>query len=211
MSRGWQRALHAAAGVLATAALDACALGPQAKDPPASYDLGPARSQAVGPAIATTLLVPDIAAPAWLDGPGIVYRLGYENAARPQTYALSRWSAPPAALLTHRLRSRFTSAARGVVTGAHGARADYALRVELEDFSQSFDAPDRSRVTVRARASLVDVAGRALAAQRAFAVERPAPSPDARGAVAALGEASDELIEQLLRWTGEGVETARSR
>lgn len=211
MSRGWQRALHGAAGVLAAAALGACALGPQAKDQSASYDLGPARSQTTGPAIATTLLVPEISAPAWLDGPGIVYRLDYDNTARPQTYALSRWSAPPAALLTHRLRSRFASSVRGVVTGAHGARADYALRVELEDFSQSFDAPERSRVTVRARASLVDIAGRALAAQRAFAIERPAPSADARGAVAALGEASDELIEQLLKWTGEGIRTARSR
>lgn len=212
MNRGWQRALHAAASVLAATALGACALGPQAKDQPASYDLGPARSQAAaGPAIAATLLVPEIAAPAWLDGTGIVYRLAYEDASRPQTYALSRWSAPPAALLAHRLRSRFAYAVRGVVTGAHGARADYALRVELEDFSQSFDAPDRSRVMLRARASLVDVAGRALAAQRAFAIERPAPSADARGAVAALGEASDELIEQLLRWAGEGVKTARSR
>ena len=212
MTSGWRQALHGAAGILAVAALAGCALGPQAKEQPASYDLGPVRSHAAAnPGIPATLLVPEITAPVWLDGPGIVYRLDYDNAARPQSYTLSRWSAPPAALLTHRLRGRFAPAVRGIVTSAHGARADYALRVELEDFSQSFDAPDRSRVAVRARASLVDVAGRALIAQRAFAIERPAPSPDARGAVAALAEASDELIEQLLAWVGEGVKTPRAR
>jgi len=205
----WQQALCCAAGVLA-AALAGCSLGPQAREQPASYDLGPPRPQAAaGPALAVTLLVPDITAPAALDGLGIVYRLDYENAARPQAYTLSRWSVPPAALLTQRLRDRFAPAVRGVVTGSHGARADYALRVELEDFSQSFAAADRSRVTARARASLVDVASRALVAQRVFAVERAAPSPDARGAVAALGQAGDELIEQLLAWTGESLKTAR--
>lgn len=212
MTSGWRQALQGAAGMLAAAALAGCALGPQAKEQPASYDLGPARDHAAaGPVIAATLLVPEFAAPAWLDGPGIVYRLDYDNAARPQSYTLSRWSAPPAALLTHRLRGRFAPALRGIVTGAHGARADYALRVELEDFSQSFEAPDRSRVAVRVRASLVDVAGRTLVAQRAFAIERPAPSPDARGAVAALGEAGDELIEHLLAWVGEGLKAARAR
>ena len=209
----WREAHFGAAVAVIAAALAGCALGPQTREQPVSYDLGPPRSHAAAnPRIAATLLLPEVSAPAWLDGQGIIYRLSYENAARPQAYAQSRWAAPPAALLTQRLRGLFAAAAvSGIVTGSDGARADYALRVELEDFSQSFDAPDRSRVTVRARASLVDVAGRALAAQRAFAVERPAPSPDARGAVAALGEASDELIEQLLRWTGEGVETARSR
>ena len=210
MTTVWRKALHGAASILAVTALAGCALGPQAKEQPASYDLGPPRNPAAaGPVIATTLLVPEVTAPAWLDGQGIVYRLDYDNAARPQSYTLSRWSSPPAALLTHRLRGRFAPAVRGIVTGAHGARADYALRVELEDFSQSFDAPDRSRVVVRARASLVDVAGRTLVAQRAFAIDRPAPSADARGAVAALGEAGDELIEQLLAWVGEGLKTAR--
>jgi cholesterol transport system auxiliary component len=212
VTSGWRQALLGAAGILAVAALAGCALGPQAREQPASYDLGPPRNHAAGgPVIATTLLVPEITAPSWLDGQGIVYRLDYDNAARPQAYALSRWSAPPAALLAHRLRARFAPAVRGIVTGAHGTRADYALRVELEDFSHAFDAPDRSRVTVRARASLVDVTGRTLIAQRAFAIERPATSPDARGAVAALGEAADELIEQLLAWVGEGVKTARAR
>lgn len=156
------------------------------------------------------LLLPGVNAPGWLDSSGIIYRLNYQDAARPQAYARSRWAASPAQLLTQRIRSRFAAAAVGVVTGSEGARADYALRVELEDFSQSFDAPDQSRVAVRARATLVDLASHALHAQRAFALERPA-TPDAAGAVGALGEASDALIEELLGWTAQNVKDRVSK
>src|SRR5689334_19050833 len=141
------------AGILAIGVLSACSLGPPQREPSASYDLGPARAAAApGQAIAATLLLPDVSAPGWLDGNGIVYRLNYENAARPQAYAGSRWVAPPAALLTQRLRSRFAQRARGVVTGADGVRADYVLRVDLEDFSQVFSTQASSQVALRARA-----------------------------------------------------------
>ena len=188
---------------VALAGLTACALGPQ-REPAVSYDLGPRASKAAPGAIPALLLVSEMTAPAWLDGHGIVYRLSYDNSARPQTYAASRWVAPPPALLTQRVRSRLADAG-GVVTGSDGARADYALRIELEDFSQYFSSPSASRVALRARASLVRLADRALVAQQVFSAGRDAPSADARGAVAALGQASDELIEALTRWTGEQV------
>jgi len=200
-----------AAAVLAAAALAGCGLAPQQRQTD-TYDLGPPRAYAgAGPAIAATLMLPDVSAPSWLDGHGIVYRLSYENDARPQAYANSRWVAPPAALLTQRLRSRFASGAGGVVTGADGTRAEYGLRVELEDFSQSFSAAGTSRVVLRARASLVRLADRQLIAQRVFVVERPAPTPDARGAVVALGEASDEAVESLAQWTGGQIKALRTK
>ena len=207
----WRMAFLGAA-TLFTMALAGCSLGPQMKELPASYDFGPSRGQSAAPRIAATLMLPEVTAPPWLNGPGIVYRLNYDNAARPQAYTLSRWAAPPAQLLTQRLRSRFAEAAAGgIVTGADGARADYALRVELEDFSQSFDSPTTSRVEARARASIVNLATRTLVAQRVFARERPATSLDARGAVAALSTAGDDLIEELLAWTGEQLKPAGAR
>ena len=200
-----------AAAVLAAAALAGCALGPKIQQTD-TYDLGPPRAYAgAGPSVAATLLLPDVSAPSWLDGHGIVYRLSYENDARPQAYANSRWVAPPAALLTQRLRSRFAAGPGGVVTGADGARAEYGLRVELEDFSQSFTATNASRVALRARASLVRLADRLLVAQRVFVVERPAPTPDARGAVVALGDASDEVVESLVQWTGGQVRARQAK
>ncbi|MDH3288476.1 MAG: ABC-type transport auxiliary lipoprotein family protein [Betaproteobacteria bacterium] len=190
--------------------LASCALMPPPRDESARYDLGPPPHQErANPALSAIVLLPDVTAPSWLDGKGIVFRLAYEKPARLQTYAQSRWKAPPPALLSERLRGRFAAATqRGIVTSDDGARADYKVRVALEDFSQTFSAPGTSRVVVRARASVVNLQHRTLVAQRVFVFERPAPSPDARGAVAALADASDELIEELLEWTSEQLRAA---
>ena len=206
-------ALCGCAMTLLAGAIMGCSIGPKMTEQPASYDLGPPRHHAAAnPGINATLFLPEVGAPPWLSGNGIVYRLNYENAARPRSYTLSRWTAPPSALLTQRLRSRFAAAAAsGIVTGADGVRADFQLSVELEDFSQFFDAPGSSRVAVRARASLVSLANRTLIAQREFAAEQAAASPDAAGAVQALSAASEELVESLLKWTEERLGSAKSR
>ena len=55
--------------------LGGCAIGPQVKELPASYDLGPQRAYVQeNPRIRTVLLLPVVSAPAWLDGSGIIYR-----------------------------------------------------------------------------------------------------------------------------------------
>jgi cholesterol transport system auxiliary component len=205
--------LCGAAIALVVGMLAGCGIGPKMTEQPATYDLGPARAASSGTAsIPATLFLPEVSAPAWLGGNGIIYRLTYDNAARAHAYTQSRWTAPPSALLTQRLRSRFAAAApKGVVTGIDGVRAEYMLRVELEDFSQQFDAPASSRVAVRARASLVSLASRALVAQREFTLELAAPTPDAAGGVQALGAASEELVESLLRWTEERLKAAKSK
>jgi len=206
------RTSRGGAAVLVCLWLGACSIGPAPTQPPADYDLGPPRSHAESsPRMPVTLLLPDALAPAWLNGTGIVYRLNYETGSRTQSYALSRWAAPPPALLSDRLRSRFAAAVSGVVTRPDGARADYLLRVELEDFSQTFDAPGSSSVALRARASLVRLPDRTQVAQRIFALERPAPTPDAPGAVRALGAVSDAFLENLLAWTQERVSAAVRR
>jgi len=205
-------ALCGAAIILTAGALTACSIGSQ-KEQPATYDLGVPRNHPVsGSGMTAIMVLPDISAPEWLNGNGIVYRLNYENASRPQAYALSRWTAAPSALLTQRVRSRFAAAAaNGIVTTPDGVRADYLLRVDLEDFSQSFDAPNSSRVALRARASLINLANRTLVAQRVFAVEHAAPTPDAPGAVQALSTASEEFVESLLNWTDERLKSAKGK
>lgn len=191
------------AGVLMLGAqllLGACSVGPPAREAPAVFDLGPARAAvAASTRPRAALSLPAVTAPAWLDGAQISYRLVYADAARPQAYAQSRWAAPPAALLTQRLRTRF-AAAMDVVTGQASARAEYALHVDLDDFSQSFSAPENSVTVVSARASLVHVASRRLVAQRTFRLERPA-APNATGATGALAQAGDAVIENMLDWT----------
>lgn len=184
-------------------------LGPQIKEQPAGYDLGPLKNYPrETPGIDVALLLPDVSAPAWLDNQGIVYRLNYQDATQPRVYAHSRWAASPALLISQRVRNRFAAAASGIVTAGDGTRADYALRIDLEDFSQAFDAESRSRVSMRVRASLINIVGRALVAQRTFALERPA-APNAEGAVKAFSEASDAMIDSLFEWTAQSLKDAK--
>ena len=188
-----------------TSLFGGCTLGPEKRDAPAVFDLGSQRvNPATAPSVNAILLIPPVAASAWLDTPNIQYRLTYKDAGRPDAYAQNRWVMSPALLLTERLRARFATASRGVVTGQDGAIADYALRIELEDFSQSFDDAQVSKVTARLRASLINLNTRALHAQRTFSAERPA-APNAPGAAQALTAAGDAVIEELVMWAAQSI------
>lgn len=197
--------------VLLVLLLGACSVGPEKKDAAATYDLGglppPAAAQS---RIKASVLVHAVAAPSWLESYAIVYRLNYQDGARQLTYANSRWAAPAAALLTQRLRAQLAAASDGgILSIADSASADYALRIELEDFSQVFDTADASRAVVVARASLVNVARRTLQAQKTFRIEKPAPSANAEGGVRALSVASGELIDAVVAWTAASLAQGR--
>ncbi|OXH83642.1 ABC transporter, partial [Burkholderia multivorans] len=72
------------------------------------YDLGPATpvgSVGSGPA----LKVLDVSAPEAFDSDKFVYRLAYADAQRMAVYRDSRWIAPPAQLLTQRLRGALSA------------------------------------------------------------------------------------------------------
>ncbi len=180
--------------------LTACVGAPPAPMP-TTYDFGlSAPAIAVDQPLPGTLAIATITAPAWLASDGIIYRLAYDNAARPQVYAQSRWVAPPSELLGQRLQQRLANVAAGGLTdGASSVTADYLLRVELEEFSQVFDARNRSRAVVRARASLIDQQQGTLVAQQEFNAEHPAP-PDAAGAAHSLRGASDAVLSKIVGW-----------
>jgi cholesterol transport system auxiliary component len=196
--------------VLATLALAGCVMA-RTQTPAAVYDFGQQRlatasdSEAPGNGrLKASLLVADATAPAWLDSTAIHYRLAYHDLAQSYAYASNRWAASPAVLLTQRIRSRIAGISdEGVVSAADGARTDYTLRLELEEFTQVFDTIDRSRAIIKLRASLIETGSRSLLAQRSFDIERTAPSANAAGAVRALTEAGDKLIGNLIAWLTE--------
>ena len=193
-------------GLFVIALLAGCAAGPVSRDTPVAYDFGtPLKATAAAATIRATLLVYPVSAPAVLDTPAIAYRAAWQDAARRLTYTQSRWSAPPAELLDQRLRARLAAASEGVIGAGSGARSDYALRVELDEFEQVFDSAEASRGVIVARASLVAGARRALVAQRSFTVARAAASADAAGGVKALAAAGDELAEAITAWTAAVV------
>ena len=161
------------------------------------YDLGPAAS-AVTAGTGPALKVLDVAAPDALDTDKFVYRLAYADAQRMAVYRDSRWTAPPAQLLTQRLRGALSS--RGtVLEGADGVRAP-TLKVDLSEFEQVFDGQSQSHGAVTARATLMQD-GKVLG-QRTFVARAPSSTPDAAGGARALAAASDELVSQIAAWVG---------
>src|SRR5262245_25339055 len=178
-----------------------CSISPISSSPEVTqYDFGPDPAKTSPPALRQALLVYDVSAPAWLDSQSIYYRLAYQDATRPQAYADSRWVGSPAELIGARVRGRLAASGKGgVVHPADGMRASYALRVELDEFVQVFDAPGKSKAVVRLRATVLGKG--ALLAQKSFSIERAAATPDAEGGVRALIAASDAALDQLVTWT----------
>lgn len=172
----------------AATALSACSLAPTAA-PKAVYDLGPApATAAAGGALAWRIA--DVTAPPQLAGEGIAYRLVFQQAQRLEHYRDSLWAAPPAALLTQRLRERLAGA-----PGCAGKPAAL-LTVNLDEFEQVFASPSTSQAVLRVHATLW-TAGTPV--QQHWRIERPA-APDAPGAVRALAQAVDDWLPQLNTW-----------
>jgi len=152
------------------------------------------------------ILVPNATAPQWLDTPAIHYRLAYHSAVQTLTYANSRWSSPPAFLLTQQIKERIASGTHHlVIKDSSVAIADFELHIELEEFSQIFDSLSESHVSVRFRASVVNNAHR-LIAQKIFSTIQPSPEANAAGAVNAFAIVSDRLVDELVDWLNTTID-----
>jgi hypothetical protein len=84
------------------------------------------------------------------------------------------------------------------------------LRLELHEFSQLFDTPQRSRAMLQGNATLLDARHR-IVAERGVASEQPAATDDARGGVMALVAASEALGRQLATWLNDLEKAGRLR
>jgi cholesterol transport system auxiliary component len=182
--------------------LGGCAL-PEKPLRPAVYDFGPGLTSATSdrPAAGVpALALAEVEAPAALDSTAVLYRLAYADARQLRPYAQARWSMTPAQLLRQRLREALAQQ-RPVLNAGEGG-ASTLLRVELEEFSQLFEAPERSVGLLRLRATLLSVGptGERLLAQRSVVVQRPATAADAAGGVRALAQASDAATAELVQW-----------
>ncbi|KVE38148.1 ABC-type transport auxiliary lipoprotein family protein [Burkholderia sp. TSV86] len=191
-----RRPAFALAAVLALSSVAGCA-NTGAALTNVRYDLGPARP-AVSAGSGPALKVLDVGAADPLDSDRFVYRLAYADAQRIAVYRDSKWTAPPAQLLTQRLRAALSQ--RGAVLGGEDSVRAPVLKVELAQFEQVFDGRSQSHAAVTARATLTQD-GKVLG-QRTFVARAPASTPDAAGGAAALATASDDLVDQLVVWLG---------
>lgn len=193
-------------------AMAACSSLPQPPVRAEVYDFGPGQQAApapAAPAAARAIVLADVVSTGMPDADsGLNYRLAYTNVQQLRPYRDARWSQPPAQLLTQALRERLGQGRAVLTEGgagmrlADGARPD-VLRLQLEAFSQVFDAPQASHALVRLRASLARSTAHGneqLLAQRLFVVQRPAPTPDAAGGAKALAEAAGQLADEVAQW-----------
>lgn len=144
-----------------------------------------------------------------LDNMAVLYRLAYTDAQQLRPYSQARWSMPPAQLVRQRVREKlgqrravFSAGSSVALNRTQNAVLPLLLRLDLEEFSHFFNAPNTSVGLIRLRATLLEVtpAGEKLMGQRNFIVQRPAPSSDAPGGVQALTAATDAAIEELDQW-----------
>lgn len=160
------------------------------------YDFGPPDRAGVenGAARLAGRMALEVRAAPWLEGPHIDYRLAYGDPLKRLQYADSRWAAPPASMLAQQLRRQL-----GFAAVNSGIAAECVLRVELQEFSHVFSAPNASQGRLQGQVSLIDGKRRQIAS-RAISIESQAPSADAAGGVKALVQASLELGQQLAGW-----------
>jgi cholesterol transport system auxiliary component len=189
-----------------------CAL-PSHPARPAVYDFGPGAKTILPPVDAgkrpPPLVVAEVEANAALDSNAVLYRLAYADDQQLRPYAQARWSMTPAQLIRQRLRERLGQ--RRLLlnpedNGWLGADAQsihpLTLRVELEEFSQLFETPDKSVGLLRLRATLTQpsATGPKLVAQHNLVTQRGAPSADAFGGVRAMTAATDSAVLEIEQW-----------
>ena len=193
--------------LVASLALSSCALLDKPSRP-LVYDFGPGMlvgAQGGSSAALPMVALPAVEAATAIEGTAVLYRLLYADAQQLLPYAQARWSMAPAQLVAQRLRETLGQR-RTVFNPGDGtfsaATPTLVLRVELEEFSQLFESPERSVGLVRMRATVVQAlaAGDKLLGQRSFVVQRLAPSADAPGGVRALTAATNAAVEEIEQW-----------
>jgi cholesterol transport system auxiliary component len=150
--------------------------------------------------LAVSIAVSAVTAPSWLASTQLAYRLAYAPPSTPLAYTRSRWAAPPADLLTARLRALLTTANSGFTLSRGAGPGAYRLDVALEQLEQVYSARQTSDCRVTLRATVTAVRDGRVLVQRSFHAERAAVSADAAGAARGLVEGSDQCLTELLQW-----------
>jgi len=207
----WASALFGS--IFSVAVLAGCSALPDKPQRAAMYDFGPGRAAGAADTpqarLAPLALGDVVTSGGALDNTAVLYRLAYVDMQQLLPYSQARWVMPPSQLVRQRLRDKLSE--RRAVFGAgesaslnrsQNAVLPRLLRLDLEEFSQLFSAPDVSVGLIRLRANLLEItpAGEKLIGQRSFTIQKPAATADAPGGVRALTLATDAAIEEIDQW-----------
>lgn len=158
------------------------------------YDLGTLAPVREAPPITPAAI--EVRSPSWLGRSAMQYRLDYEQPAQRRVYAQSRWVSPPAEMLERLLARAFARELHAAQGGAEACR----IRIELDEFVQSFAAPGESESLILARAELLPARGEQRLATHLIAIRERAAPPDAAGGVTAHRAAAARLADDLADW-----------
>ena len=142
-----------------------------------------------------------------LDKPIASNALNSQNiAVQPQgnlisNYKGARWSDPAPVLLRNRLLDAFLQDGRiqGLSTDDSNVHADYELGGELLAFQTQYQG-QQPVVLIQLNARLVRSSDQRVIASRRFEARQPISDPLVPGVVTGFGQASDQLMPQVVQW-----------
>jgi cholesterol transport system auxiliary component len=76
---------------------------------------------------------------------------------------------------------------------------DITVRIQLQDFEQQFDAPDRARVVMRFSVGAYSVDNIKISAQE-FYLQQPSKTPDAAGAIKGFAGLAQQSADRIRDW-----------
>lgn len=121
--------------------------------------------------------------------------------------AEARWSAPAAVLFDEAMSAAFDASTIRLATRGEPAPTDAVLRLEVRTFEANYrdGATAAPTAIVEARGTLISVKTRNVIATRMFRAEHKAGDNRTGPIVEAYDAAVADLMNQLVRWTGETV------
>lgn len=190
------------AATVALMALSACALL-STPDPVQTYRFGGvSASSAAPPAVASPVqvILRRVEFPEAVKGDKLLGVTGTETA----YIAGARWVSPASDLYMESLENAFAAEATRVrLVGARElTRGQRSLDIDIRSFEARYDAPGLApTIVVTARARLLALPERTVAAEEVFSVEQPASANRVSSIVEAFDTATRELNTRIVAWT----------
>lgn len=194
--------IRSIAATLALFALSACALL-STPDPVQTYRFGgvPAPASAARtPANPVQVTLRRIEFPQAANTDRLLGVTGAETA----YIAGARWIAPAPDLYMESIENAFAAQATRVrlIGPRELTRGQRSLDIDIRAFEARYDAPGLApTIVVTARARLLALPGRTVAAERTFSVEQPATANRVSSIVEAFDLATRDLNTQIIAWT----------
>lgn len=120
----------------------------------------------------------------------------------------ARWVSPAADLYMESVEAAFATQSTGVrlIGPRELTRSTRSLDIDIRAFEARYDAPGAApTVVVTARARLMALPERTVAAERVFTVERPARENRVSAIVDAFDVATRDLNTQIVGWTDQAA------